>query len=135
MEKRKIFFLLPAIAEALGTKIFARAAKRRLLACFEDMRLDNLLTSDPTATNLHVVPMAELRTDRLAGYRTGQKRTFSAILGLRPTGWSHKEQSKGTGHIFLERKTKDCEIYGEALVVRPSILSALLVKPVPVLSF
>jgi DNA cross-link repair 1A protein len=42
------------IAKALGTKIYASAAKRRICACLEDEEFMNLITDDPKEAQVHM---------------------------------------------------------------------------------
>ncbi|KAJ3269956.1 hypothetical protein HK104_005005, partial [Borealophlyctis nickersoniae] len=58
--KEKIFV---GVAKAIGSKVYADARKRRVLACLEDPELDALLTSNPAEADVHVVPMGHLKAE------------------------------------------------------------------------
>jgi DNA cross-link repair 1A protein len=100
--------LCVALARALGSRIYAAAAKRRVCACLEDPELDGLLTSDPRAAQVHMAPLFELRADALAAYLDAQqppqpaqttldggggeegRGRFTHAVALRPTGWTYR---------------------------------------------
>ena len=53
-------FLLSGIAKRLDIKVFVSRDKERVLKCFEDDEINRRITTDPTLTNLHVLPMNKL---------------------------------------------------------------------------
>ncbi|KAF1808067.1 DRMBL-domain-containing protein [Eremomyces bilateralis CBS 781.70] len=82
--------LCVGIARALGSKIFAPAAKRRICGCLEDPELSSLLTKDPKDAQVHMVPMFEIRSDTLAEYMASHAGTFTRAVAFRPTGWTYR---------------------------------------------
>lgn len=79
-----------AIAQALGTKIFAPANKRRVLDQLDDPALAALLTSDATAAQVHMQMLMEMRADTLAAYRETYGAHFARVVGFRPSGWNYR---------------------------------------------
>ncbi|KAI1808359.1 DRMBL-domain-containing protein [Daldinia bambusicola] len=91
-----------AIAQALGTKIFASPAKIKICAQLGDPELAALMTPDPLQAQVHMQMLAELRADTLQAYLDGFKPHFSRIVGFRPSGWNYRaspssSSSSGTG--------------------------------------
>ncbi|KAI1470209.1 DRMBL-domain-containing protein [Daldinia caldariorum] len=79
-----------AIAQALGTKIFASPAKIKICAQLGDPELAALMTSDPLQAQVHMQMLTELRADTLQAYLDGYKPHFSRIVGFRPSGWNYR---------------------------------------------
>ncbi|KAI0021572.1 DRMBL-domain-containing protein [Xylariomycetidae sp. FL0641] len=79
-----------AIAQALGTKIFASPAKQRLCRQLGDPELSALLTDDPRAAQVHMQMLMEIRADTLAAYLDGYRPHFTRVVGFRPSGWSFR---------------------------------------------
>lgn len=82
-----------AIAQALGTKIFASAHKIKIIAQLEDPELAALMTSDPLEAQVHMQMLMEIRADTLQDYLDSYKPHFSRIVGFRPSGWSYRPTS------------------------------------------
>jgi DNA cross-link repair 1A protein len=78
------------IARALGSKIYAPAAKRRICACLDDAELSALLTPDPHAAQVHMTPLFEIRADTLQAYLDAHKPRFARVVGFRPSGWNYR---------------------------------------------
>jgi DNA cross-link repair 1A protein len=78
------------IARALGSKIYAPAAKRRICACLDDAELSALLTPDPHAAQVHMTPLFEIRADTLQAYLDTYKPRFARVVGFRPSGWNYR---------------------------------------------
>lgn len=96
-----------AIAQALGSRIYAGPAKTRTVSLLGDPELVSLLTSDPRAAQVHMQPLAELRAETLREYLNAYRPHFSRIVGLRPTGWNFRpsmaawpSSSSGGGSAF-----------------------------------
>lgn len=81
------------IARALGSKIYATAAKQRVCACLEDQELSSLLTDNPLEAQIHMQTVFEIRAETLADYLVSMKPHFSRVVGFRPTGWSYRPPS------------------------------------------
>ncbi|RYP62403.1 hypothetical protein DL771_009738 [Monosporascus sp. 5C6A] len=84
-----------AIAQALGTKIFASPAKERIVRQLGDPELAALLTSDPREAQVHMQALAEIRAETLQDYLDTQKPHFTRIVGFRPSGWNFRSPSAG----------------------------------------
>ncbi|WIA09950.1 hypothetical protein OEZ85_010163 [Tetradesmus obliquus] len=77
-------------AQALGCKVYADAAKRRLLQLL-DLPHEQLalLTDDPSAARLHVAHMAPPDPGRLAAaYVDKPGSPWQRVVAFRPTGWT-----------------------------------------------
>ena len=81
-----------AAAVALRCGVYCEAARARTYACFRWAELDAVLTRDPGATPLHIVPIAWLNGAKLRAYLARFPR-HDALLALRPTGWAHNDGS------------------------------------------
>jgi DNA cross-link repair 1A protein len=86
-----------AIAQALGTRIFASAAKARIIAQLGDPELTALLTSDPLAAQVHMQMLMEIRAETLADYLDGYRNHFTRIVGFRPSGWNYRPSPSNGG--------------------------------------
>ena len=77
--------LLPtAIAKALDTKVYCDSRKAAILRCQSDPDLHALLTTDPLAAGIHLVPLALIASDRLKGYmeRCREMDFYGRLKGL-----------------------------------------------------
>ncbi|OTA64629.1 DRMBL-domain-containing protein [Hypoxylon sp. EC38] len=79
-----------AIAQALGTKIFASPSKIKICQQLGDPELAALMTSDPLDAQVHMQMLMELRAETLQEYLDGYKPHFTRIVGFRPSGWSYR---------------------------------------------
>jgi hypothetical protein len=86
-----------AIAQALGTKIFAPPAKARIVAQLGDAELTALLTANPIEAQVHMQMLMEIRAETLAEYLDSYRPHFSRIIGFRPTGWSFRPSAPAGG--------------------------------------
>ncbi|KAF8420371.1 DNA repair metallo-beta-lactamase-domain-containing protein [Tirmania nivea] len=89
-----------SIALALDSKIYALRNKlTHLSTCPESPLLTSLLTSDPLAAQVHMVPLMEIRPDVFSEYLTPLRPAaggqFTRMIGFRPAGWTYKP-AKGT---------------------------------------
>ncbi|KAI0794502.1 hypothetical protein C8Q74DRAFT_1249143 [Fomes fomentarius] len=80
--------IVKAIAKALGTKVYCDSRKAAILRCEADSELDALLTKDPLAGGVHLVPLAVIASDRLKAYMERWKGHYTKAIGFRPTGWT-----------------------------------------------
>uniref|UniRef100_A0A383V4K8 Metallo-beta-lactamase domain-containing protein n=1 Tax=Tetradesmus obliquus TaxID=3088 RepID=A0A383V4K8_TETOB len=83
-------------AQALGCKVYADAAKRRLLQLL-DLPQEQLalLTDDPSAARLHVAHMAPPDPGRLAAaYVDKPGSPWQRVVAFRPTGWTFNKSGK-----------------------------------------
>ncbi|KAH8910456.1 DRMBL-domain-containing protein [Coniochaeta sp. PMI_546] len=86
-----------AIAQALGTRIFASPQKARIIAQLGDPELTALLTSDPHEAQVHMQMLMEIRAETLADYLDGYRGHFSRVVGFRPSGWNYRPSTSNGG--------------------------------------
>ncbi|PON27476.1 hypothetical protein TGAM01_v203857 [Trichoderma gamsii] len=86
-----------AIAKALGSKIFASAAKIKICKQLDDPELTALLTSDPIEAQVHMQMLMEIRAETLQDYLDSYRPHFSRIVGFRPSGWNFRP---GNGKVI-----------------------------------
>jgi DNA cross-link repair 1A protein len=80
---------LVAVAQALNTTIYCDARKIALLRCESDPELHALLSSDPYASRVHLVPLGTVSSDKLKGYVDRWKGHYTHAIAFRPTGWTY----------------------------------------------
>ncbi|KAI1791850.1 DRMBL-domain-containing protein [Ganoderma leucocontextum] len=85
--------IVKAIAKALDTKVYCDSRKAAILRCQSDPDLHALLTTDPLAAGVHLVPLALIASDRLKAYMERWKGHYSKAIGFRPTGWTFSAPS------------------------------------------
>jgi DNA cross-link repair 1A protein len=78
------------IAKALNSKIYAPPAKQRIVAALEDPELNERVTSDPRAAQVHMTPLFEIRADTLDDYLKDYFPHFTRAVGFRPSGWNYR---------------------------------------------
>ncbi|CAJ2501991.1 Uu.00g048440.m01.CDS01 [Anthostomella pinea] len=82
-----------AIAQALGSKIYANPHKMRLCAQLDDPELAALMTPHAHEAQVHMQALQEIRAETLQAYlETYKKHGFTRIVGFRPSGWSFSAQ-------------------------------------------
>lgn len=86
-----------AIAQALGTRIYAPPQKARIIAQLGDPELAALLTSDPREAQVHMQMLMEIRAETLADYLDGYRGHFSRVVGFRPSGWNYRPSPSNGG--------------------------------------
>ncbi|EFX03971.1 DNA repair protein pso2 [Grosmannia clavigera kw1407] len=79
-----------AIAQALGSKIYASPAKIRIMQQLDDPELAALMTSNPAEAQVHMQMLMEMRAETLATYHETYSAHFSRIVGFRPSGWNYR---------------------------------------------
>ncbi|KAG8159109.1 hypothetical protein KVR01_010770 [Diaporthe batatas] len=79
-----------AIAQALGTRIFAPPAKIRICSQLGDPELAALMTSEPAEAQVHMQMLMELRAETLAEYLDANRPHFGRVVGFRPSGWNYR---------------------------------------------
>ncbi|GAA5841480.1 hypothetical protein JCM11251_007155 [Rhodosporidiobolus azoricus] len=94
--KERIF---KAIAHALSTKVFCDGRKKDYLLAQDDPDLHALLTDDPLEAQVHLGGLRDIAREQLQEYlgRYNAKRVdrgFTKVIGLRPTGWTYRSESK-----------------------------------------
>lgn len=87
------------IAKALQTKIYCDERKLAILMAQEDPELHALISRDPLEAQVHMCWLGEIKSDALADYlgRFHVKHVeggFTKLIGLRPTGWTYRAESK-----------------------------------------
>ncbi|KAI1780070.1 DRMBL-domain-containing protein [Hypoxylon cercidicola] len=88
-----------AIAQALGTKIFASPSKIKICAQLGDPELAALMTSDPLEAQVHMQMLMELRAETLQEYLDGYKPHFGRIVGFRPSGWNYRSPTSSAKSV------------------------------------
>jgi DNA cross-link repair 1A protein len=78
------------IARALGSKIWAPPAKRRICAALEDEELSSFMTDNPREAQVHMQTLMEIRPETLLDYLESFQPHFSRVVGFRPTGWNYR---------------------------------------------
>lgn len=79
-----------AVAQALGTRIYAPPAKLRMCSQLGDPELAALMTPDPSAAQVHMQMLMELRAETLAEYLDANRPHFGRVVGFRPSGWNYR---------------------------------------------
>lgn len=79
---------MKAVAHALRSKIYCDARKTAILRCEGDDEIEAMLTTDPLAATVHLVPLGTIATDRLKIYMDRFQGAFTKAVGFRPTGWT-----------------------------------------------
>ncbi|KAL0570548.1 DNA cross-link repair protein PSO2/SNM1 [Marasmius crinis-equi] len=125
--------IVKAIAKALNSKVYCDSRKAAILRCQADPELDALLTSNPLAANVHVVPLGFITSDKLEPYVNKYKGHFTKAVGFRPTGWTYTppagEQAPTIASV-LARCQKNTYTYADLQPSRNST-SKLQLYPVP----
>jgi DNA cross-link repair 1A protein len=78
------------IAKALNSKIYAPPSKQRIVAALEDPELNERMTTDPRAAQVHMTPLFEIRADTLDDYLKDYFPHFTRAVGFRPSGWNYR---------------------------------------------
>lgn len=81
--------IVKGVAKALGTTIYCDPRKKGILLCETDPELHAMLSSDPIASMVHLLPLGNIQLDRLQDYLGRLQPHFDRVLGFRPTGWSY----------------------------------------------
>lgn len=68
--------------------MYCDSRKAAILRCENDPELDAMLTTDPLAGGVHLVPLGVIASDRLKQYVDRWKGRYSKVIGFRPTGWT-----------------------------------------------
>lgn len=93
--KERVF---KAIASSMNCRIWASHDKQRILRCIQDEEIQARLTSDKHSARVHVLPMADLKPQKLMKYVETLKPRYTVIVAIRPTGWEHS----GDGDDILD---------------------------------
>ncbi|KAI0842167.1 DRMBL-domain-containing protein [Hypoxylon sp. FL0890] len=88
-----------AIAQALGTKIFASPSKIKICQQLGDPELAALMTSNPLEAQVHMQMLMEIRAETLQEYLDGYKPHFTRIVGFRPSGWNYRAASSTAKNV------------------------------------
>ncbi|WVQ78981.1 hypothetical protein IAT38_001073 [Cryptococcus sp. DSM 104549] len=81
--------IVKAVAKAIGSKIYCDQRKKGILLCQTDPELHSMLSSDPIAAQVHLLPLGNIQLDRLEPYLSRLYPHFDRVLAFRPTGWSY----------------------------------------------
>ena len=91
-----------SVAERLGLKVYVDHRRYRILKALQwPANRMAMLTTRPTETCLWVVPLGHINMKKLQPYLSvtngGRTMNFDAVIGFRPTGWSHSAKGSTTG--------------------------------------
>ncbi|KAM0788875.1 hypothetical protein ACM66B_002959 [Microbotryomycetes sp. NB124-2] len=91
--------IVKGIARALQTKVYCDERKLSIMLAQDDPELHGMMTRDPLEAQVHMVWLQEIKGDSLADYlgKYHAKHVeggFTRLIGLRPTGWTYKSESK-----------------------------------------
>ncbi|KAK4055603.1 DNA cross-link repair protein PSO2/SNM1 [Microbotryomycetes sp. JL201] len=91
--------IVKGIARALQTKVYCDERKLSIMLAQDDPELHNMMTRNPLEAQVHMVWLQEIKGDSLADYlgKYHAKHVdggFTRLIGLRPTGWTYKSESK-----------------------------------------
>ena len=78
------------IAKALDSLIYAPPSKQRIVAALEDPELNERMTKDPRAAQVHMTPLFEIRAETLDDYLKDFFPHFTRAVGFRPSGWNYR---------------------------------------------
>ncbi|KAJ7509864.1 DNA repair metallo-beta-lactamase-domain-containing protein [Mycena galericulata] len=82
--------IVKAVAQAVNSKIYCDSRKAAILRCQPDPELHALLTADPLAANVHILPLGMISLDKLQRYLERFRGIFTKVVGFRPTGWTFR---------------------------------------------
>lgn len=79
-------------------QVYVAAAKRSILSCL-DLPADQaaLLTTNHLEANIHAVPMHQVTLEAMESLLLRYKGRYTAVVGFKPTGWSHAGGSGRNG--------------------------------------
>ncbi|KAJ7491886.1 DNA cross-link repair protein pso2/snm1 [Mycena latifolia] len=80
--------IVKAVAQAVNSKIYCDSRKAAILRCQPDPELHALLTADPLAADVHIMPLGWITLEKLQLYLERFKGVFTKVVGFRPTGWT-----------------------------------------------
>ena len=92
--KERVFF---EAARALGKKVYVGRQKRAVLDALGDTLSAEdraSVTTDDTATNLHVVPMGSTSFARMKAILRYYRARYDTVVAFKPTGWTFESSRK-----------------------------------------
>ncbi|KAE9361592.1 hypothetical protein PF008_g900 [Phytophthora fragariae] len=105
--------LFMEIARKFQKKVCVSEAKRKVIETFgwpaQDMQL---LTTEPGATNLHVVRMQDLQMDNLSVLLAKHRLRFRRIVAFRPTGWTFSSKNPRSISTCCTDPSGKIQVYG-----------------------
>ncbi|KAJ7117736.1 DNA repair metallo-beta-lactamase-domain-containing protein [Mycena epipterygia] len=126
--------IVKAVAQAVNSKIYCDSRKAAILRCQPDPELHALLTADPLAADVHILPLGMISLEKLQLYLERFKGIFTKVVGFRPTGWTFSPpagavQSPTIASVIAQTQQKTFT----AANLRPtrSTSAALQLFPVP----
>ncbi|KAJ7781839.1 DNA cross-link repair protein pso2/snm1 [Mycena maculata] len=81
--------IVKAVAQAVNSKIYCDSRKAAILRCQPDPELHALLTADPLAADVHILPLGMISLEKLQRYLERFRGIFTKVVGFRPTGWTY----------------------------------------------
>ncbi|KAJ6486385.1 DNA cross-link repair protein pso2/snm1 [Mycena vitilis] len=88
--------IVKAVAQAVNSKIYCDSRKAGILRCQPDPELHALLTADPLAADVHILPLGMISAEKLQQYLGRFKGSFTKVVGFRPTGWTFRPPAGST---------------------------------------
>ncbi|KAF9198389.1 hypothetical protein BGZ49_000799 [Haplosporangium sp. Z 27] len=90
--KERVFM---AIAKAIKSKVYVQHSKLQILSCLEDPELMEMLTSDQSEAQVHLMHMGSgMSPENLQEYLESMSPAFTHLIAIRPTGWTFTGGSK-----------------------------------------
>lgn len=97
--KEKVYM---SVAEMLQKKVWVDKTRWKTIMCYDwDINDKAMVTTDKSATNIHVVSMNQINFNNFYNIRNKNGFAFSHVVGFSPTGWTHKSSG------LIVPRTKD----------------------------
>lgn len=99
-----------AAAEELGCSVYVDKARWRAMLCYDRWTVQEKgkLTTDPTKTNIWVVPLNQINFNQLSTLQKKRGVSCRRVVGFQPTGWTHgRGENSAGGDGVIHRKEKD----------------------------
>ncbi|KAH8832957.1 DRMBL-domain-containing protein [Flagelloscypha sp. PMI_526] len=101
--------IVKAVAKAVDSKVYCDARKADILRCQPDSELHDLLTIEPLAAQVHILPLGMISSDKLAMYAERFKGAFTKVVGFRPTGWTFTPATGSAFDISISSIISKCQ--------------------------
>ncbi|KAG9338346.1 hypothetical protein JZ751_025903 [Albula glossodonta] len=89
--KEKVFL---AMAEVLGCKVSLSRDKFVTMCCLESERIQQLITTDWKAAQIHVLSMMQINFKSLQAHLGKFSAKYDQVLAFKPTGWTYSDQTE-----------------------------------------
>ncbi|TRY60330.1 hypothetical protein DNTS_013664 [Danionella cerebrum] len=105
--KEKVFL---AISDILGSKVCLSKDKFNTMCCLESEEINQRITMDWQAAQVHVLPMMQINFKNLRTHLNRFSRKYDQLLAFKPTGWTFNQSVRVED---LQPETKgNISIYG-----------------------